>query len=67
MARLIISTRQGVTYEAEVRDFHDAEREMRYFERQYLSNHFNDSIVDASVIAGGSIISRFRGGSFEPF
>ncbi len=67
MARLIISTRQGITYEAEVRDIHDAEREMRYFNGAYLSNHPNDVIVDASVIAGGSVISRLRGGSLEGF
>lgn len=67
MARLIITTRQGITYEAEVRDFHDADREMRYFEREYLANHFGDQIVDASVIAGGSVISRFHGGRSEDF
>ncbi len=67
MPVLVISTRQGMTYEAEVRDFHDANREIDHFGREYLSNHPNDKIVDASVVAGGSIIARYFNGRLEDF
>lgn len=67
MARLIISTRRGQTYEAEVRDIHDANREMGIFAREYLNKCPGDSIIDASVIEFGSIISRFNGRQLEDF
>ena len=67
MARLIISTRQGQTYEAEVRDIHDANRELGIFSREYLNRCPSDSIVDASVIEHGCIVSRFNGRNLEDF
>ena len=67
MPVLVISTRQGMRYEAEVRDSHDAEREIGRFQRAYLVNHPNDRIMDASVLARGSILARFHNGRLENF
>lgn len=67
MPVLIISTRQGATHEAEVRDIHDAEREIARFERTYLVNHPNDRIIDASVETHLGIIARWRNGRLEDF
>lgn len=67
MPILVISTWQGATHEAEVRDFHDANREIDRFNRQYLANHPNDRIVDASVVAHGNIIARYNNGRLEDF
>lgn len=67
MAVLVISTYHGATHEAEVRDFHDAEREIDRFNRQYLANHPNDRIVDASVVVCGNIIARYNNGKLEDF
>ena len=67
MPVLVITTRQGATHEAEVRDFHDANREMNRFCREYLINHPNDKIIDASVVAGGSLLARYRNGRLEDF
>ena len=67
MPVLVITTRQGMRYEAEVRDFHDANHEINHFEREYLLNHPSDRITDASIIDHGNIISRFRNGAIEDF
>ena len=67
MPVLVISTRQGATHEVEVRDFHDAEREMNRFNREYLANHPNDRIIDASVVAHGNVIARYHNGRLEDF
>lgn len=67
MAILVISTWQGATHEVEVRDIHDAEREMARFSREYMANHPNDRIVDASVVSRGGIVSRWRDGRLEDF
>ena len=67
MPVLVISTRQGMTYEVEVRDFHDANREINHFSREYLLKHPSDKIVDATVVAGGNIIARYCNGRLEDF
>ena len=67
MAVLVISTSMGTTHEAEVRDVHDAEQEIRRFERVYLASHPNDKIIDASVVGRGGVIARWRGGRLEDF
>lgn len=67
MAILVISTNQGINHEAEVRDYREANHEMARFNRLYLADHPNDTIINAVVIARGSIISRYRNGSFEAF
>lgn len=67
MPVLIISTRQGATHEVEVRNFHDANREIDRFNRQYLANHPNDAIVDMSVVSHGNIIARYFNGRLEDF
>ena len=67
MPVLVISTRQGATHEVEVRDFYDANREIDRFNRQYLANHPNDTIVDMSVVSNGNIIARYFNGRLEDF
>ena len=67
MATLVISTNQGINHEAEVRDYREANHEMARFNRLYLANHPNDTIINAVVIARGNIISRYHNGSFEAF
>ena len=67
MAILVITTRQGTTHEAEVRDTNEANLEIGRFERAYLANHQNDSISDISVVSRGNIIARYRNGGVEDF
>lgn len=67
MPVLVVSTNQGATHEVEVRDFHDAECEMNRFGREYLVNHPNDRIIDASVVSHGNIIARYYNGRLEVF
>ena len=67
MAVLVISTHRGKRYEAEVRDYRDAEREISRFQRLYIANHPNDKIVDASIISRGGVIARCRNGRLEAF
>ncbi len=67
MPVLVISTRQGMTHEAEVRDYRDANHEINRFRREYLLNHPGDLIVDISVVAGGNVIARYRNGEIEEF
>ena len=67
MPVLVISTRRGGRHEAEVRNIHDAEREINLFCRVYLPNHPGDSIIDASVVSRGCVIARYRNGRIEDF
>ncbi len=68
MARLIITTRNGVTSESEVRDYREAESEIARFERVYLAQHPRDAISDISVIDHtGSLIARSHNGRLEMF
>ena len=67
MAVLVITTRQGSTHEANVRDTREANQEISRFERSYLANHPNDAISDISVVSRGSVIARYRNGGVEDF
>ena len=68
MARLVISTKYGMTHEAEVRDVREARHEVERFRRTYLSNHQRDAIADMCVVDRfGNIVSRMRNGDLEDF
>ena len=67
MAILVISTRQGATHEAEVRDTREADHEVERFRRAYLANHPHDAIADISVVSHGNIIARYKNGGVEEF
>jgi hypothetical protein len=68
MVRLVISTKYGMTHEAEVRDVREARHEIERFNRTYLSNHPRDVIADMCVVDRfGNIVSRMRGGDLEDF
>ena len=64
---MIISTRQGNTYEAEVCDYRDANREIDHFRREYLLDNPGDIIIDISVVDHGNVIARYRNGGVEEF
>lgn len=68
MYELVISTRKGARYHANVRDWREANSELARFQQIYFRNHPNDSVVDASVLScSGNRVARFNGRQLEMF
>lgn len=68
MYKLVISTKKGSRYHANVRDWREASAELARFQRIYFRNHPNDSVSDASVLSHtGERVSRFNGRQLEMF
>lgn len=68
MFELIITTRMGATNHVTVRDWREANFELARFERDYISRHPNDEILDACVLNEvGDRVSRYDRGQLEVF
>lgn len=68
MFELVISTRRGARYHANVRDWREANAELARFQQIYFRNHPNDGIADAAVLGRlGERVSRYNGRQLEIF
>ena len=68
MYELVISTKKGGRYHANVRDWREASAELVRFQQVYSKNHPNDEIASASVLNHvGDRVSRFNGRQLEMF
>ena len=68
MFELVISTKRGGRYHANVRDWQEANAELARFQQVYFRNHPNDSVLDAAVLnRAGTRIARYNGRQLEIF
>lgn len=68
MYELVITTKRGARYHANVRDWREANSELARFQQIYFRNHPNDSISDASVLSHtGDRVARYNGRGLEMF
>lgn len=68
MFELVIVTKRGGRYHANVRDWHEANAQLARFQQMYFRNHPNDALLDAAVLNHrGDRVARFNGRQLEMF
>lgn len=68
MFELVVSTKRGGRYHANVRDWREASAELARFQQIYFRNHPGDGLLDAAVLnRAGTRVARYNGRGLEMF